>query len=104
MVAEPFDLRTFLAEAGEKFQRRKKRDGETLRRLMEHADEEGALYIPEDANGPTIAEALIFAAEKNPYLGVHGLQKWLSNMPPLRRHLLTLHEIVEVIDSSGDLT
>ena len=92
----PFNLRSFLEEVGEKFQRRKKRDGGSLRRLLEQADEEGALYLPEDANGLTLAEALLFAAEKSP-LGIGGLRDWLENMPALRRQLITLHEIVEAI-------
>ena len=96
MPAEPFNLRLFLGNVGEKFQRRKKQDGESLRRLLEQTDEEGALHLPEDANGPTIAEALIYAAEKSP-LGIGGLRDWLENMPPLRRQLITLHEVVEAI-------
>ena len=96
MPAEPFNLRLFLGNAGEKFQRRKEQDGESLRRLMEQADEEGALHLPEDANGPTIAEALLYAAEKSPE-GIGGLNDWLEKMPPLRRQLITLFEIVEAM-------
>lgn len=59
------ELRSFLAGKVEKFQRTKQ-PGDSIRELLSQADEDGAPYLPEDCNGPTGAEAILYAAEKSP--------------------------------------
>lgn len=52
------DLRLFLKEKVEKFQRTKQ-PGESIRELLSHADDDGGQYLPERCNSPTGAEALL---------------------------------------------
>lgn len=89
------DLRLLLENIVEKFQRAK-RPGESIRDLLSQADEDGALYLPENCNGPTGAEAILYAAEKSSE-GIAGLREWLEDIPPLRRQVVTLCDIVETL-------
>jgi hypothetical protein len=100
-----FDLRSFLEKVAEKFQKRKWEGayGKRAEEVIAVANEWAALHLPPNPTPSDIAQALLHAAE-NSTEGIAGLEEWLSSMPPLRRRLLSLEEIVEVLNCQSDLT
>ncbi len=91
------EMWSFLSEKVCQWQRWESRGKvDSVRRVLETADEEEALFLPKNASSPDVVEAILAAAEKSP-TGMGGLKEWLSNKPPLRRQLLTLINIVEIL-------
>lgn len=91
------EMWSFLGEKVCQWQRWEKQGkAEPVRRVLEGADEEEALFLPRDASCPDVVEAILAAAEKSS-TGIGGLREWLSNKLPLRRHLLTLCDVVEAL-------
>ena len=89
------DLRNFLAEKAEEFLKR----GEmSPRDLLSIADEEGGLHIGRHPSPPTLAEAILYAAEKSP-LGIGGLKNWLGQISKDEQEDLTLEAIMEGLNS-----
>jgi hypothetical protein len=91
------DLRSFLEGKAKEFQRAKRWRKESLRSVLEAGNEEDALHVPEDSNPQTIAEALVYMAEKCP-MGVSGLKEWVKNMDPTYRKEVSLYEIAELLN------
>lgn len=91
------NLRLFLEEKASEFQRENPRRRASLRAVLELANEEDALHVPENASPLTIAEALIQMAEKSP-LGVSGLKQWAANLSPERKSEVSLPEIAELLN------
>ena len=91
------DLRSFLEGKAKEFQRGKPWWKVSLRSVLELANEEDALYVPENSSPETIAEALIQMSEKCP-MGVSGLKEWAANLSPEYRQEVSLYEIAEMLN------
>ena len=91
------NLRRFLEQKAGQFQRSKKWQKASLRSVLEAANEEDALHVPENSSPMTIAESLIHMAEKSP-LGLSGLKEWATNLSPERRQEVSLYEIAELLN------
>ena len=91
------ELRSFLDEKVCQWRRWEKQGKvDSVRQILGWADDEEALYLPNDASSLDVVEAILSAAEKSS-TGIGGLREWLGNKPPLRRQLITLVEIVEAL-------
>ena len=91
------NLRRFLEEKAEEFQRTKRWQKTSLRSVLEAGNEEDALYVPENSNPKTIAEVLIQMSDKSP-LGLSGLEEWAANLSPEYRKEVSLYEIAEMLN------